>query len=216
MSTVSLAPRRSVLVDRVLPRSLAIDLGLIVVGAAFVAGMTQLEIPLWPVPITGQTFAVLLVGTTFGALRGALSLALYAVVGILGVPVFSDHHSGSLFALPTGGYVLGFIAAAALTGWLAQRAMDRSLVSTALTFLAGTAVMYAFGLPWLYASLNAFGATVWHGALGYNSVASATLFTGVVPFIPGDILKAILAGLLLPLAWNGIKRADAKKRLPAA
>ncbi len=207
MSTLSIAPRRPVLADRVLPRHLFVDVVLIVAGAGLTAGLAQLAIPMWPVPITGQTFAVLLVGTVLGTVRGALSMVLYAVVGVLGAPVFADHKSGSLFALPSGGFIIGFVVAAALVGWLAQREWDRKVVGTIVSFAAGTIVMYAFGLPWLAAVLNGYGPTVWHGAMGYGSLAAATFGSGVLPFLVGDAVKALVAGALLPLAWKAVNAA---------
>jgi biotin transport system substrate-specific component len=204
--SLSLAPSRLVLADRVLPRSLATDAALVVGGAALTAGLAQLSIPMWPVPMTGQTFAVLLVGTVLGSLRGALSMALYLVAGVLGAPIFADHHSGSLFALPSGGFVIGFVAAAALVGWLAQREWDREVVGTIVSFAAGTVVMYAFGLPWLAVSLGNLGPAVWHGILGFDTLGAAVWGAGVAPFLVGDLVKAIAAGLLLPLAWKGVAR----------
>ena len=211
MSTVSLAPRRPVLADRLLPRSLAVDAALVVGGAALTAGLAQVAIPLWPVPVTGQTFAVLLVGTLLGSLRGALSMALYLVAGVLGAPIFAEHRSGSLFALTSGGYIVGFIAAAALVGWLAQREWDRAWLRTVVAFLAGTVVMYAFGLPWLAMVLNGFGPAVWHGTLRYDSLQAAVWGAGFFPFLIGDALKALVAGLVLTLAWKAVARADASK-----
>ncbi|MFD1721023.1 biotin transporter BioY [Amnibacterium endophyticum] len=206
MSSFSPALVRPVLVDRVLPRSLAVDAALVVAGAALTAGLAQLTVPMWPVPMTGQTFGVLLVGTVLGPLRGALSMALYLAVGVLGLPVFAGGASGSLFALTSGGYVVGFVVAAALVGGLARRAWDRRVVGTVVSFLAGTAVMYAFGLPWLAAVLGRLGPSVWHGALGYDSLAAAVWGAGFVPFLAGDLVKAVAAGLLLPLAWRGATR----------
>ncbi|MCU1472306.1 biotin transporter BioY [Amnibacterium sp.] len=211
MSTVSLAPRRPVLADRVLPRSLVVDAALVLAGAALTAGLAQLAIPIWPVPITGQTFAVLLVGTTLGSLRGALSMALYLVAGVLGAPIFAEQHSGNLFALTSGGFIIGFIAAAALVGWLAQLQWDRVVLRTIVSFLAGAAVMYAFGLPWLAMVLNGFGPSVWHGALRYDSLWAAVWGAGFFPFLLGDALKALLAGLLLPLAWRALGRSGRAK-----
>src|SRR5436190_15128116 len=116
-------PRRLVLADRVLPRHLVVDITLVVLGAALVGGFAQLYVPLWPVPVTGQTLAVLLVGATLGSLRGALALVLYAVVGIVGLPVFSEGaHGLGVIAGPTGGYIVGFIISPALVGWLSERA----------------------------------------------------------------------------------------------
>ena len=207
MTTLSLAPRRPVLADRVLPRSLAVDAALVVAGAALTAGLAQVSIPLWPVPITGQTFAVLLVGTVLGSLRGALSMVVYLLAGLLGAPIFAEHHSGNLFALTSGGFIVGFVAAAALVGWLAQLQWDRVVLRTTVSFHAGTVVMYAFGLPWLAMVLNGFGPAVWHGALHYDSLWAATWGAGFFPFLIGDVLKAVVAGLLLPLAWKAVARA---------
>jgi biotin transport system substrate-specific component len=156
--------------------------------------------------MTLQTFVVLLVGTTLGPLRGALSMALYLLMGVLGLPVFADGGSGSLFAFTSGGFIIGFIAAAALVGWLAQREWDRRFVGTLVSFLAGSAVTYVFGLPWLYYSLANLGPAVWSDVLGYDSVLAATVGAGVLPFLIGDLLKALLAGALLPIAWRGVRR----------
>ncbi len=197
MSSVSLA-RRPVLADRVVPRSLVSDAALIVAGAALTAGLAQVAVPLWPVPITGQTLAVLLVGSTLGATRGALSMMLYAVAGLVGLPVFSDGASGvSVIAGPTGGYIVGFIFAAALTGWLAERKWDRKILRGVLAFAAGTVVTFAFGLPWLSFALQAN--------------LQQTLEWGLYPFIVGGIVKALLAAGILRGAWALVARADARK-----
>ena len=213
MTTLSLAVGRPTLADRVFSRNLAIDVVLVTAGAAFTALLTQVAIPMWPVPITGQTLAVLLVGTTLGASRGALALALYLVLGIVGLPIFADGKSGSLLDMPTGGYLIGFVLAAALVGWLAQKEWDRRGRRTVVAFLAGSAVIYAVGLPWLYVSLDRLGPSVWNVSLGYDSLFAATIATGFVPFIIGDVLKALLAGVLIPLAWRSIDRLDEEREL---
>lgn len=206
MSTLTLAHGRPTLADRVFSRSLASDLVLVAAGTAITTLAAQLVIPLWPVPITMQTFAVLLVGTALGPLRGALSMALYLLVGLAGLPVFADGTSGNLFALTSGGFIVGFVFAAPLVGWLAQREWDRKWFGTALSFLAGTVVMYAFGLPWLYASLDGYGAGVWQDTMGYSSLFEATIGAGMLPFLLGDLLKALLAGALIPLVWRSVSR----------
>ncbi|GAA2245949.1 biotin transporter BioY [Herbiconiux moechotypicola] len=189
MSAQSPAVGRITLADRLVTRSLATDIALVAGGAAFTGLLAQVAVPLWPVPITGQTLAVLLVGSTLGALRGVLSMALYAVLGVVGVPWFSDAASGwHVIAGPTGGYIIGFIAAAGLTGWLAQRAWDRKVLGAFVSFLAGTGVTFAVGLPWLAASL------------GLN--LEQTLQAGLYPFIIGGIIKALLAAGIIPLAWR--------------
>ncbi len=198
MSNATLALGRPTLADRVLARGLATDAALITVGAALTAGAAQLAVPLWPVPITGQTLAVLVVGSTLGATRGALSMVLYALLGLAGLPVFSDGASGvSVIAGPTGGYIVGFIFAAALTGWLEQRKWDRRILRAVLAFAAGTVVTFAFGLPWLSFALQAN--------------LQQTLEWGLYPFILGGIVKALLAAGILRGAWGMVEWADARK-----
>jgi biotin transport system substrate-specific component len=176
------------------PRSLAIDAALVTAGAALVAITAQYEIKLWftPIPITGQTFAVLLVGASLGAVRGASSLLLYFFVGLAGAPVYSGGDGGwSIVKGATGGYLIGFIVAAALTGWLAQRQWDRRFNSAVAAMLTGSVVIYAFGLPWLARTAN----------LGLEE----TLEAGLYPFVVGDLLKLYLAGALLPAAWKLVR-----------
>ena len=198
MSSYSLAPSRPVLADRIFARSIVTDLVLVVAAAAFTAGMAQLYIPMWPVPITGQTFAVLLAGTTLGALRGALAMGVYALVGALGAPVFTEGSSGwAVLAGPTGGYIVGFVLASIVTGWLAQRQWDRRVVGTLVTFFAGTATIYLVGLPWLATAL---------GSLGYPADLGSVLTAGLVPFLIGDALKIVLAAALLPTTWALLRR----------
>jgi len=196
--SLSLAPSRPVLADRVLPRSLATDAALVVGGAALTALLAQVEVPLWPVPITGQTLAVLLVGASLGAARGAVSMVLYALLGVLGAPVFSDWSGGPAVLLgTTGGYIVGFVLAAAFTGWLAQRRWERGLVRGLLAFIAGSGVVFLVGLPWLKLSLG----LTW----------AQTLQGGLFPFIVGGVVKAVIAALVLRGAWALVDRADAAK-----
>jgi biotin transport system substrate-specific component len=195
MSNLTLSIGRPTIADRVFARGLPMDIALIAAGAGLTAIAAQVAIPLWPVPVTGQTLAVLLVGSTLGALRGTLSMVLYAVLGIVGVPVFSDAtHGLSIIMGPTGGYIVGFIFAAALTGWLAQRAWDHRIVGAILSFLAGTVVTFLIGLPWLAVSL--------HLSL------EQTLQFGLYPFIIGGVVKALLAAGIIRLAWRQITASD--------
>jgi biotin transport system substrate-specific component len=187
-----------VLADRVLPRSLAVDAGLVLAGAALTAGLAQVAIPLWPVPITGQTLAVLLVGASLGATRGAVSMVVYALAGLVGLPVYSDHTAGAAVLLgPTGGYIVGFVLAAALTGWLAERRWERSLLAGMLAFVAGSVVVFLVGLPWLRVTLG----LTW----------AQTLTGGLYPFVLGGIIKAVVAALVLRGAWALVGRADRAK-----
>lgn len=187
MTTVA-SPRTITLADRAIPRSLVRDVMLVATGAVLTGLLAQVAVPLWPVPVTGQTLAVLLVGTTLGALRGVLSMGVYAVAGIVGVPWFSDGSSGwGVLAGPTGGYIVGFVLAAGLTGWLAQRQWDRRIVGAFVSFIAGSLVVFAVGLPWL--------ATV----LGLT--LEQTLQAGLFPFIIGGVIKALVAAGLIRGAW---------------
>jgi biotin transport system substrate-specific component len=198
MSTLSLAPRRPVLADRVLPRSLAVDALLVVGGAALTALLAQVAIPLWPVPITGQTLAVLLVGASLGATRGALSMVVYALAGLAGLPVFSEHTSGAGVLLGvTGGYIVGFVLAAAFTGWLAQRRFERRFLAGMLAFVAGSVVVFLVGLPWLKVTAG----LTW----------AQTIAGGFTPFIVGGIIKAVIAAAALRGAWALVDRADRAK-----
>ncbi|PPG91055.1 biotin transporter BioY [Rathayibacter sp. AY1F3] len=198
MSPSSSALPRPVLADRLVTRSVATDALLVLAGAGLTAAMAQLFIPMWPVPFTGQTFAVLLVGTTLGALRGALSMLVYALVGALGAPVFTEgSHGWAVLAGPTGGYIVGFVLASIVTGWLAQRQWDRRVLGTLVTFLAGTATIYLVGLPWLAAAL---------ASLGLPADLDSVLSAGLVPFLVGDALKALVAAALLPTTWAMLSR----------
>ena len=198
MSAVVPAAPRLVLADRVFGRSLPLDVVLVAAGAALTALLAQVAVPLYPVPITGQTLAVLLVGATLGAARGAISLALYAVLGVVGLPVFSDYASGVDVVLgPTGGYIVGFIVSAALVGWLSERAWERQILKALATFAAGTLVVFAVGLPWLAV------------ALGLDLMQ--TLNGGLFPFLIGGAIKALIAAGLLPLAWWGADRIEKRR-----
>lgn len=180
---------QQVLAEKILPRrGVVADVSLILFGSLFVAAAAQISIPLQPVPITGQTFAVLLVGIVLGSRRGALALAAYLAEGIAGLPVFAEAKFGLATVMgPTGGYLVGFIAAAWLVGFLAERGFDRSLLKTLAAMVLGNIVIYAFGLAWLSRFVGSL---------------PATLAAGMYPFLIGDAIKAVLAALLLPSAWK--------------
>jgi biotin transport system substrate-specific component len=166
---------------------------LAVAGSWLVAGLAQLQVrlPFTPVPVTGQTLGVLLVGAALGPGLGALSMGLYLAQGALGLPFFSGGESGPAFLGPaaaTGGYLWGFLVAAALVGWLARRGWDRTPARAVAAMLLGEAVIYLVGLPWL---------------MGAIDVAPArALSLGFAPFVVGDLLKLIVAAGLLPAAWR--------------
>lgn len=200
MTLATALPARSTLVDRVIPRTLVTDAALVIAGTALVAALAQVAIPLWPVPVTGQTLAVLLVGASLGAARGAASLGLYALLGAIGLPIYSDAASGwSVLVGPTGGYIIGFVLSAAIVGWAAERRWDRGGLKAAVTFIGGSLVVFAVGLPWLSYSLGGFGLP--------NDLQS-TLVAGFYPFIIGGLIKAGIAAALLPAIWKAVERRD--------
>lgn len=190
MSTADAVQPRPVLAD-LLPRVALRDAALVVGAALLTALCAQIVVPLpfSPVPITGQTFAVLLTGAALGAGRGAAGQALYVLLGAIGLPFYSDGGSGvDVLVGARGGYLVGFVVAAAVVGWFARRGLDRDVRSAALAFLAGSVVIYALGVPWL--------------AFIADLTLSEALLQGLVPFIPGGLLKAALAAGLLPAAWR--------------
>lgn len=183
---------RTNLIDRVIPRSFVSDVALILGGAVLTAVAAQVALPMWPVPITGQTFAVLLVGAVLGVSRGAISMIAYFSMGAVGLPVFTGAVSGVTFGT-TFGYQIGFIAAAAVVGWLAQLNWQKKVSGVFASFLIGNAVIYLFGLPWLAFALS---------NMNLASNLSAVLAAGLVPFLIGDAIKMVLAAAALPLAWK--------------
>ena len=179
-----------------LPRpGLLTDALLVLGGAALVALLAQVEIQKLPVPWTLQTLGVLLVGAALGWKRGGLALLAYLAAGAVGLPVLSGGGAGfAKLVGPTGGYLAGFVLAAALVGWLVQRfGLDRRVGGAALAMLAGNVVIYALGLPWLSHVIPALK-------------GQALLAAGLTPFLLGDALKLMLAALLLPGAWTLLRR----------
>jgi biotin transporter BioY len=190
-------PRRLVLAD-VLPGERVRDAVLVAGFAAFtgLAAQVVIKLPFTPVPMTGQTFAVLLGGAALGWRRGLAGMLLYLLVGLTPwVPWFAEGNGGTdMLEAPSFGYLIGFLAAAALVGWLAERGWDRTPPRTILTMIAGNLVIYAFGLPWLMATIDV-------------GLAEG-LELGVTPFLAGDALKILLAAGLLPGAWALVGRQD--------
>jgi len=178
-------PRKTVLVPSF---SRAGNLALILAASAFIALMAHVRIPLpfTPVPVTGQTLAVLLVGAALGSRRGAAAVLAYLAEGALGLPVFASGAGLAYLFGPTGGYLVGFVAAAWVVGKMAERGHDRSFASAWLGFLLGEVVLYALGLAWL----SRF--------VGLRQAVAL----GLAPFLLVDALKAVAAGLLLPAVWR--------------
>jgi len=169
------------------------DVALVIGGSLLIGLCAQLAIG-WPVPITGQTFAVLMIGALLGARRGSLCVLTYIIQGAAGLPVFAHGRAGTAVLLgPTGGYLAGFVAAAYLTGYLAQKGWDRRATTTVLAMALGNLVIYAFGLLWLSYLVLFKAMSVDGGRL---------LAVGLYPFIVGDLLKVALAATLLPSGWK--------------
>lgn len=186
-ASVSAARPGTVLAD-LLPASRVRDVALVLGGAALTGLAAQLSVPVpgSPVPVTGQTFAALLAGTALGARRGFLALALYTAAGVAGVPWFADRTSGA--AMPSFGYLIGMMLAAAAVGALARRGADRGPWRTAGTMAVGSAIIYAVGVPYL--------------ALAAHLPFGQAVSLGLVPYLLGDALKAALAMAALPAAWR--------------
>lgn len=162
---------------------------LVVAGSALIALAAQIAIPLpfSPVPVTGQTFAVLLVAAALGPRLGPAGVGLYVAEGLIGLPVYAGGTAGlARLTGPTGGYLIGFVVAAFVVGWLAQRGWDRRIATAVLAMLAGEVAIYVFGLAWL----SRFPLSV--GLLG----------AGLLPFVAGDLYKVALAAAALPMAWR--------------
>jgi biotin transport system substrate-specific component len=214
MSSIAAAPSahagsRRVLADVIArpssrARAFALDAGLVIAGAAVVALLAQVEIPLWPVPITGQTLAVIVVGAALGAWRGAAALTTYMLAGLAGLPVFAGF-TGTIAAVakPSFGFVIGFIFAAFLAGWFAQRAWDRRPVLAFAGFAAASVVPFLFGIPYMAFILNV--------TLGLELSFVEILQAGLFPFIIGGLVKAALAAAIIPGAWALVRKADASK-----
>ncbi|MDW4905825.1 biotin transporter BioY [Streptomyces sp. ADMS] len=188
----AVAPARTgqVLAD-LLPASRVRDAALVLGGAGLTGVAAQIAVPVpgSPVPVTGQTFAALLVGTALGAGRGLAALVVYALAGLAGVPWFAEGGSGTSVSF---GYILGMVLASAAVGALARRGADRSVLRMAGTMLLGGAIIYAIGVPYL--------------ALAAGMSASAAIAAGLTPFLLGDALKAALAMGVLPTAWKFLNR----------
>ena len=185
----------------VFPRSTALTEALFVVGGiGFISLLAQISLPVpgSPVPVTGQTLAVLLIGTTYGARLGLITFASYLLAGIAGAPIFapsatSANHGIERLTGATGGYLVGMLVASLLLGYLADRKADQKFKTSFPALLLGDLIIFAFGLTWLHASLD----LTW----------AATIKAGLTPFILGEALKIAITATSLPLVWRKISRS---------
>jgi len=159
-------------------------------GAAVIALAARIQVPMWPVPMTMQTFAVILIAMAFGARMGVGAVAMYLAQGAAGLPVFAAGGGIAYLVGPTAGYLWGFLLVAAVVGWLADRGLTRHFAGALGLALLGSVLVYATGAGWL-ATFAGF---------------EAALASGVLPFLPGDVVKSVLAALLLPAAWKLLAR----------
>ena len=165
---------------------------LVVFGSLLLAVSAQFKIPLYPVPVTGQTLVVLLIGMTYGPRLGGITLAAYLFEGALGLPVFAGGAAGVAVLMgPTAGYLFGFLLAATAMGYLAERGTGRTVVSTIAAMVIGNCVIYLCGALWLA------------NFIGFGQAIAA----GVLPFLYGDALKLVVAAGLMPWAWRAVKSA---------
>ncbi len=171
-------------------------------GSLFVAITAQVQVPLWPVPVTGQTFGVLVVGLVLGWRLGGAALLLYIAEGLVGLPVFAKFSAGAaVLAGPTGGYIAGFVLAADIVGFLAQRGWDRNVWWTGAAMLIGNIAIYVLGLAWLTNFYAGPGAQ-YIASAGAETAIGAAIAKGLMPFLLGDAIKLALAAALLPVAWR--------------
>ena len=165
---------------------------LVVFGSLLLAVSAQFKIPLYPVPVTGQTLVVLLIGMTYGPRLGGITIAAYLFEGALGLPVFAGGAAGAAVLMgPTAGYLFGFLLAAIAMGYLAERGLGRTVVSTIAAMVIGNCVIYLCGALWLA------------NFIGFGQAIAA----GVLPFLYGDALKLVVAAGLMPWAWRAVKSA---------
>ena len=190
ISAAGALPRHAVLADAI-PGARVRDAALVLGAALLTAACAQISFPLpgSPVPVTGQTFAVLLTGAALGANRGAAGQLLYVAMGLAGLPFYADGaHGVDVVFGATGGYLVAFPIAAWVTGKLAEARFDRTPLKALPAFMIGSLIVFAVGVPWL--------------AVSADITLARAIALGFVPFIPGGILKAVLAAGLLPTAWK--------------
>ncbi|WP_241157645.1 biotin transporter BioY [Schaalia sp. ZJ1691] len=180
-------------------RSTLKDIALVIGGAAFVGLLAQVSIPMWPVSITGQTLGVMVAGAVLGSRRAMFAMLTYAVGGLLGIPWFADMGGGLAYALkPSFGFIIGFIAAAWVVGWLSERRWDRRPLAALTAFAVASLIPFIVGIPWMWVTLHAF--------FGQTLGLWATLNAGLIPFIPGGIVKWILSAAIVGGTWKLIGR----------
>lgn len=208
------APRSPVLADLIATsrisslRDFLLNAAMVLGGVGFVALLSQITLPTVPVPVTAQTLGVIVVGSALGASRGVISMLLYVLLGFF-LPIYADGASGTVAEIgsvagATGGYLIGFIFAAGVVGWLSERGDDRRVITALGSYVVGLLIIFAFGLVGL--KLAAPGLV--EAGFMVNSSWSVVIEDGFTFFIGWEVLKAVVAALLLPAAW---KIADSRR-----
>lgn len=207
--SLTAATRRPVLADLIArptgrARAFAVDAAMIMAGAGLVALFAKVSFWIGPVPITGQTLAVIVVGAALGARRGAAALTTYLLVGLAGLPVFAGPAAGPAYVLmPSFGFVLGFIPAAFVAGWFAERAWDRKPALAFVGFVSASIIPFLIGLPYMALILATVSGLQVSPALIWEA--------GVAEFIVPGLIKAGIAALLVPGAWLAVRAVDKRK-----
>lgn len=174
---------------------------LILGGSMLIAIAAQISVPMWPVPMTLQTLAVLLVGLCFGARLGAMTLLAYLAEGAMGLPVFANGGNGAAFFGPTAGFLVGFVLMAWIAGLAADRGATRGFAGTVLVALVASALLYVPGLAWPLGVAQAAGIDAGWAGLSTDRVLAGFM----MPFLAGDAVKAVIAALLVTGGWAALR-----------
>ncbi|HAQ58951.1 MAG TPA: biotin transporter BioY [Microbacterium sp.] len=186
-------------------RTFALDATLVLAGVVVVALLAKVSFFVGPVPITGQTLGVVLVGAALGAGRGAASLTTYMMLGLAGLPIFAGPVAGPAYLLsPSFGFIVGFIPAAFVAGWFAERAWDRRPLLAFVGFVAASIIPFLIGVPQM--------ALILANVVGVDVTFASIMEAGVLPFIVPGLIKAALAALLLPGAWVIVRLLERRAR----
>lgn len=176
---------------------------LVLGGSLFIAVAAQVNVPMYPVPMTLQTLAIMLVGLTFGSRLGALTVVAYLVEGAIGLPVFANAMNGAAFFGPTAGFLVGFVGLAWLVGFAAEKGLAKGVLGTAAAGIAASALLYIPGIAWPMSLANLSGIEA--GWIGREFGAYYWTYF-MAPFLIGDAVKAILAALIISGGWKALSR----------
>lgn len=197
-----MSPNTPLMQSPALPQSLAIKAAMVLAGTIFIAIAAQIAVPFYPVPVTLQTLAILIVGFTFGSRMGALTLVAYLAEGAMGLPVFAHGMNGAAFAGPTAGFLVGFVGMAYLAGLAVEKGLARGIVGASVAAIIISALLYIPGLAWPMGVASAFGIDAGWVGLPMDKLLAGFMF----PFLLGDVAKAVIAAMVV----TGARKAFAK------